>query len=199
MAKKILVVGLGNPSAEYEKTPHNAGFWTAQEFLEENGGVWEHSRKIEGKTSKLLFPDAELFFLLPFTFMNKSGTAVQKALHFWKIEKENLIVLHDDSDIGLGRIKIVFGQNSGGHKGVENIIKTIGTNKFTRVKMGIRPERLQKSGQKPRIKAEKFVLKPFSDKEIQKLAKAGSEALQFVLEEGREKAMSRFNDPNCQF
>ncbi|MDO8633420.1 MAG: aminoacyl-tRNA hydrolase, partial [Candidatus Wildermuthbacteria bacterium] len=114
-----LIVGLGNPGKKYEKTRHNAGFMVLDEL-----------EKKELPQTRLLKPD---------TFMNNSGGAVKKEMQKLKIKNQSLIIIHDDIDIPLGKIKVSKGSGSAGHKGVESIIQSLGTKEFIRIRIGILP------------------------------------------------------------
>lgn len=188
---KILVVGLGNPGLEYKKTLHNAGFWVVESFLEKNKTKLKTTPKVHAKSAKIEFDNQDVFCLLPQTFMNKSGLSVKAALDFWKIKPESIIIIHDDSDLPAGRIKIAFDQNPGGHNGISDIIAKLGFKNFTRIKIGIRPEKLLNT--QKHLKAEKFILKETQEEFIKEVSEKAVLALEKVLEKGREEAMNLFN------
>ncbi len=157
-----LILALGNPSAEYEDTYHNAGLLALpQIFLTLTGGDFE---SLEWKTHKKLFEYAEssrlssrvsrFIFARPLVYMNESGLAAAEAMKKFNIKPENLVVVHDDSDITLGEFKLSFDRSSGGQKGAQSIIDHIKTQAFRRVRIGIRPAKESK-----RQKAGDFVLK----------------------------------------
>jgi PTH1 family peptidyl-tRNA hydrolase len=166
----MLIVGLGNPGKKYEKTRHNVG----SEVIDE-----------------LKFLNLKNVILAkPRTFMNESGKAVKKLVKDYKLKVEDLIVVHDDIDLPLGKIKIVTGRGAAGHKGVESIIKALGTKNFVRFRIGILP----RSG-KPKS-PEKFVLQKFNKDEGEitgEVIKKTAEAIEIVLTESLEKAMNKFN------
>ena len=148
MAKNIksikIIVGLGNPGQKYENTYHNVGSLFI-EYLK-NNPLLTTKYKIQNTNS----------------FMNNSGPAVQKILKYFKNKPEEILIIHDDSDIELGKYKLSFGRSSAGHKGVESIIRTLKTKDFWRLRIGIRPKHEsgimnQESGK--RTKAGLFVLK----------------------------------------
>ena len=146
-----LIVGLGNPGKKYEKTRHNAGFMVLDEL-----------EKKELPEVRLLKPDA---------FMNDSGSAVYRAIKNYKLKAVNLIVVHDDIDIPLGKIKVSKGSGSAGHKGVESIIQALGTKDFTRIRIGILPPEGKPAD------VETFVLKHFKKEELPLLTAAITSAL----------------------
>ena len=173
-----LVVGLGNPGQEYEKTRHNTGRIIV--------GMIE--KKLEGSKIKFLTPD---------TFMNNSGPAVAKALAGKKALKD-LIVIYDDIDLPLGKIKISFNRSSGGHRGLQSIIKAVKSEEFLRIRVGIAPA--TPSGKIRKPKGEKavidFILGEFKKPELEtlkKLSKKIAEAVEVIFSEGKEKAMSLYN------
>jgi PTH1 family peptidyl-tRNA hydrolase len=148
-----LVIGLGNPGTDYENTYHNAGMIALGAMatsLSPNGTPhWE--------TYKKLFTCARVgnwIFMKPLTFMNVSGAAVREATRKFNVSPEHIIVLHDDSDLPLGTWRISHARGAAGHHGVESVIAALGTNDFTRVRIGIRPPR-----ETTRRKADDFVLK----------------------------------------
>lgn len=165
-----LIVGLGNPFKKYQKTRHNIG-----------------SRTID----ELEFLNLENIVLSkPRSFMNESGKAVKKLLKVYCLKPDKLIVIHDDIDLPIGKIRIVKNRGAAGHKGVESIIKELKTKDFIRFRIGVCP----KSG---KVKnPEKFVLQKFHKEEekiIKEIIKKTAEAIEFFLKEGLEKTMSRFN------
>lgn len=172
------VVGLGNPGEEYKDSRHNTGRMATEFFDSKN----------ENKKVKVVVPD---------TFMNHSGKFVAK---FIKTQKaaQKLIVVYDDLDLALGAMKISYNKSSGGHRGVESIIKSLKTQEFIRIRIGIAPT--TPSGKLKKPKGEKdvldFILGEFKPKEIEilkKTLKKVSEAIVCIVEESREKAMNVYN------
>ncbi len=156
-----LIVGLGNPGKKYKNTRHNVGFIALDEITKNpKFQMTNDQSNLNVKISKGTINDQKVVLAKPQTFMNESGRAVKKIIEHWKLKIENLIIIHDDIDIPLGKIKVSVGRGSAGHKGVESIIKTLGTKDFTRIRIGICPL----SG-KPKD-VENFVLKNFTAKEL---------------------------------
>ncbi len=175
----VLIVGLGNPGAKFEDTRHNFGFLTVDEIIKRIEK--EKKQKLGLRLQRKLKSEIAIFTLdegqkliiaKPVTFMNLSGEALYLLLRFFKPLR--IAVIHDDLNLPLGTIRIRFDGESGGHKGVEDIIQRIGE-KFWRIKLGIGP---QPAG----VLAEKFVLQRFSPSESQTVHKVAKKAAQLVLE-----------------
>lgn len=183
------LVGLGNPGNEYEHTRHNTGRMALMAFAKKQElDGWTLDKKRQSLKTEGVLKKEKFICLLPETFMNKSGNAV-KGMSV-KIAR-TLVVLHDDVDIELGRFKISFGRGSGGHKGLESIMRMIKTKDFIRIRIGIAPRK--KPGQK---QMPDFLLKKFSPKdldELKKVFKKTNEALEVIITEGHQKAMNQFN------
>jgi len=179
-----LVVGLGNPGKEYENTRHNTGRILV--------GI------LEKKFSEKDLPAGrQVKFLTPDTFMNNSGRAVAP---FVKSKKDlkDLVVIYDDIDLPLGKIKISFNRSSGGHNGLGSIIKSLKSEEFLRIRVGISPATPKGVVRKP--KGEKavlnFLLGEFKKSELEtlkKLSKKVAEAVETIFNESKEKAMSLYN------
>lgn len=202
------IVGLGNPGEEYELTRHNAGRMAVLELARKEGiDELVFDKKINALVGKGEIGDdpankkssagKEKFqIILPETFMNKSGNALKNIITSAK-KAESLIVVHDDIDLPLGKIKISFGKNSGGHKGVESVIKAVKTINFTRVRVGISAVNAKGAVKKP--SGEKFLdyiigkFKPAELAEMKKAVKKSAEALGVIVTGGTEKAMGEFN------
>jgi PTH1 family peptidyl-tRNA hydrolase len=146
-----LIIGLGNPGAEYENTYHNVGALAVEELAgassEGRGLNWKTHKKIFSYLSNLQSPISNLIFIRSLVFMNESGLAAKEALKKFNAVPEDLIVIHDDSDLVLGEFKISRGQSSAGHKGVQSVIDHLGTSEFERIRIGIREQRREKAGE----------------------------------------------------
>ncbi|MEK7212646.1 MAG: aminoacyl-tRNA hydrolase [Patescibacteria group bacterium] len=135
-SKFKLIVGLGNPGKEYANTYHNVGYLTLDHI-----GRW---LRITGKWDRpsgkkfTYLKDGELIMVKPLTFMNESGAAVRQALAYFKCELQEILIIHDDSDIALGKYKLVSGRGPAGHRGILSIIAALGTKNFARLRLGIR-------------------------------------------------------------
>ena len=184
-----LILGLGNPTEEYAKTRHNLGRNCATSLAQQQGlKEFREEKKLfslvtEGKIGK-----EKAVVALPQTFMNKSGQAVGALIKKYKVKPRDVVVLQDDADLELGRVKFSFGKHSAGHKGVESVKRSIGTWDFWRVRMGIQ--------RKKRIPAEELVLKkltPEEEKIAEKLFKHISDGIKVAFTDGFDKAMSLYN------
>ena len=138
-----LIVGLGNPGKEYERTRHNVGFFVLEvlheKLKEERMNAWELSKKFNATIAGCTVNNDKIILAKPMTFMNDSGLSVQLLMHFYKMNAADLIVVHDDKDIPLGTFKIQTDRGAAGHNGVLSIIEHIGSQAFTRIRIGIAP------------------------------------------------------------
>tara|TARA_B100000579_G_scaffold37749_1_gene26405 strand:+ start:221 stop:829 length:609 start_codon:yes stop_codon:yes gene_type:complete len=134
-----LLVGLGNPGTEYHKTRHNVGFMVLEEIARKNNCGFRESKKIFGRTCEYGSGLGKKRLLMPNTYMNESGKSVRSAKDWFNLENHQLIVLVDDMDIPLGKIRVRSKGSSGGHNGLKSIISHLGTAEFKRLKIGIGP------------------------------------------------------------
>lgn len=193
-----VIVGLGNPGAEYENTRHNIGRMAVQDFCAKNNfPEFAFDKKSNALISVGEVGKEKVTAVLPETFMNKSGDAVAK---FVKSKKaaEQLVVVHDELDLPLGRAKISFNKSSGGHRGVESIAKAVGTEAFVRLRIGISPSTSSGKLKKPtgEEKVNKFILgklKPADESELKRLSKKLNESLNLLITESREVATNVCN------
>lgn len=178
-----LIVGLGNPGKEYEKTRHNIGFRVLDEIAE----GFKFEKKFNAGIKEEKINKEKIIFAKPQTFMNNSGAAVSTIAKFHKIKPENIVAIHDDMDLVFGKIKLSFGSRSAGHNGVQSIIDSLGTNEFYRIRIGIGPRphlRQGFGGQAEKIPAEKYVLQRFSapeEKEIKKIILEATEKIKKII------------------
>ncbi len=192
-----IILGLGNPGAEYAHTRHNAGRSAVQLFVKINGfSAFAEMSRLKALTSNGTFGKQQLLLALPETFMNKSGITMRALkLPSKKQISEKLIVLHDDLDLPLGSIKITKNRGSAGHKGVENILYAAKTKDITRIRIGIAKLSDIKKRQSTAT-VQKIVIGTLSleDKALlQKGIKKAAEALGAVVTDGIAKAMNEFN------
>ena len=174
--KKIMniIIGLGNPGEKYADTRHNTGFMFL-DFLKNcwNFPEFEFSKKFNAEVSESIYDlksiNYKLILVRPQTFMNLSGEAIQAILGFYKLSPADIIVIHDDLDIGLGKFKIATDSSSAGHNGVQNIIEKFGTQKFNRIRVGIGKTKEEKED--CIIDAHDFVLQKFTEEEKETIEK----------------------------
>ncbi len=185
----FLIIGLGNPGKEYEKTRHNAGRDIVMDFAKTHDFPEFRTEKkwktliAEGKIGK-----EKIILALPDTLMNNSGRAAGPIATFYKVKPTNVFLVHDDADIALGLAKLSFAKRSAGHKGVESVIRTLKTNEFWRFRIGIAGKR--------DIPADRLVLKRFTPDEtklIKKIAKKTLTALDLAITDGGSRAMNEYN------
>ncbi|MFA5742905.1 MAG: aminoacyl-tRNA hydrolase [Candidatus Paceibacterota bacterium] len=190
-----IVIGLGNPGQNLEKTRHNIGFRALDVLAKKNGlPEFNLSKKYNALASEGFLDQEKMIALKPQTFMNISGTAVKAAMKNFKLKPENLIVAHDDADLPIGSLKISKNHGPGGHKGVGSIIQELKTQDFARIRIGIAPVQPQDGKRKPDLK--NFVLKNFSAEEEKILAgtlEKAAEAVKTIIEDGTDEAMNRYN------
>ncbi len=151
----ILIVGLGNPGVRYAKTRHNAGFIIIEALAEKYGLKFKNMPKFQAHIAEGYVPplcqggkpplappckggENKVIFALPMTFMNNSGLAVLRISQFYKIAPSEILVIHDDVDLPFGKLRVSFNSSSGGHNGIKSIISSLGTQKFIRLRVGIR-------------------------------------------------------------
>ncbi len=200
-----LIVGLGNPGSEYFNTRHNFGFLTLNYFQDSLPGfsAWQNNEKFKALISEGQIDGQKIIFAKPRTFMNNSGQAVKLLADFYKLAPGDIIVLHDDLDLALGKIRLSQNVSAGGHQGVASIIKELGTQDFLRLRLGIKPKGFSFSSLfKGRLggifetPAEKFVLRQFNEADknlVQQTTQKAKEAILSILKDGLTAAQNKFN------
>ncbi|MBI2335729.1 MAG: aminoacyl-tRNA hydrolase [Deltaproteobacteria bacterium] len=188
-ALPLLVVGLGNPGTEYEKTRHNAGFLVLDQLAHENKlGSWR--QKFQAKFVQWVHDGKKVYLIKPQTFMNLSGKAVAAWLQFLKFEPKDLLVVHDDVDLPLGKIKLAFNRSAAGHNGVQSIVEALNSQEFNRLRIGVgRPAHRNQD-------TADYVLKPFDTHEVKVLQttlQTSLAALLHFIEKGLDSSMQMYN------
>ena len=186
---EYLVVGLGNPGSQYEATRHNVGF-RAVDALAKEAGVKIDRAKFQALTAQATVGGVRVLLMKPQTYMNLSGVAVKQAADFYKVPPERVLVLFDDIDRVVGRLRIRRNGSAGGHNGIKSIISSLGSQEFPRIKIGV--------GAKPHPDYDlaDWVLSRFTLAEQKLLAPAiehAAEAVPVIFTQGIERASSRFN------
>lgn len=190
-----LIVGLGNPGEKYASVRHNLGFSVVEELSRKLGAAdaWSLENKFKAEVAKT----SEVLLVKPQTFMNNSGLAVSLLASYYKVPAEDIILVHDDLDLPLGKIKVRLGGAAAGHHGVESVIGALNTDQFIRVRLGIGNLKTQSAEHKNQhINVEKFVLEPFLQGErakVRTMAKKAVAALQSLLKEGLEYTQNQYN------
>jgi peptidyl-tRNA hydrolase, PTH1 family len=184
----LLVAGLGNPGREYARTRHNVGFMVCDELTRRHGTSVRS--KFSGELADARIDGAHVALLKPQTFMNESGRSVGAALRFFKVPPQQLLVLHDEVDLDPGRLQVRLGGGLAGHNGLRSIAQHLGTQEFSRLRIGVgRPERGD-----PRPVAD-FVLSPFDELvDVDALVARAADAVETIARDGLEEAQNRFNE-----
>ena len=183
----LLVVGLGNPGREYERTRHNAGWLVVDELARRLAGSWRS--KFSGRLAEVRLDGTRLALLKPETFMNDSGRSVAAAAKFFKVAPESLLIVHDDVDLEPGRLQARAGGGLAGHNGLRSLAQALGSQDFLRLRIGVgRPGRGD-----PRSVAD-YVLSAFEPEEdVGGLIERSADAVETLARDGLEAAQQRFN------
>lgn len=192
------IIGLGNPGPHYAMTRHNMGFITLDAMASQEAINFSGSKIAQAQTAVLQLnmngTKTDIHLIKPMTYMNRSGEAVAPFLRYYRIEPQDILVIHDDLDQPLGNMKFVQKGGAGGHNGVRSIIQYLGTNDFPRLKLGIgRPL--------PTIAVEQYVLMPFEHRELpvcQRVISMAVEAVYLFLAKGINAAMNQFNKKSVE-
>jgi PTH1 family peptidyl-tRNA hydrolase len=183
----LLVVGLGNPGREYERTRHNAGWLVLDELARRKGGSWRS--KFSGSLAEVRLDGLRLGLLKPETYMNESGRSVGAAARFFKVEPDAMLVVHDDVDLEPGRLQARLGGGLAGHNGLRSLAQHLGSQDFLRLRIGVgRP------GRGDRRSVSDWVLSAFSpEDDIDALVSRSADAVEAIASEGLETTQARFN------
>ena len=184
----LLVVGLGNPGREYATTRHNLGFMVADELARRHGGSWRS--KFSGEVADVRLDGGRLALLKPQTFMNDSGRSAAAAAKFYKVEPEDLLAVHDEVDLDLGRMQARLGGGLAGHNGLRSMASALKTPEFLRLRIGVgRPER---GDRRP---VSDWVLSPFDPSvDVGSLVGRAADAVETLVRDGLGEAQQRFNE-----
>jgi PTH1 family peptidyl-tRNA hydrolase len=173
--KTQLIVGLGNPSEKYKKTRHNIGFILLDLLAQKMEADFEFNPVFNAEIAEIKQGKDKIILCKPQTFMNNSGRAVSKIVNYYKIDLENLLVIQDEIDLPFGKTKFSTNSSSAGHKGIQSIIDHLGTQDFQRLRFGINQETNP-------LPTEIFVLKNFSQEELQFIQKFNPETILNALD-----------------
>ncbi len=183
-----LIAGLGNPGQQYKETRHNIGFkvidlWSNELRVRLSG------RRFQSKNIITIFENKKVALLCPLTFMNQSGKSIRAFANYYNLEGKNILIIHDDVDLPVGRIKIVRKGGAGGHKGILSIIQHLGSMQFPRIKIGVGRPRYEES-------LENYVLAPFYDEQrsfIEEAIHMAINACKLFISGGIESATSKIS------
>ncbi len=187
----FLIVGLGNPGREYENTRHNIGF-DAIDVIADKYNIEVSRIKFKGVYGEGFVNGEKVILLKPTTYMNLSGESVREVMDFYKLSEEDILVIYDDVSLDVGRIRIREKGSAGGHNGIKSIIANIGTDVFSRIKVGVG---------KPQGDLVKHVLGTFSkeDREgLNKVLEVVAMASETIIKEDAKEAMNKFNGFNLE-
>jgi PTH1 family peptidyl-tRNA hydrolase len=187
----IILLGLGNPGKEYEKTRHNVGF-RVLDFLRVENALPEFKleKKFKAEIAEGILGAQKVLLVQPQTYMNLSGDAAQAILNFYKLTPANLIVIHDDTDLPFGTLRIRATGGSGGHNGVKDLLEKLGTENFPRIRLGVSDEFREQTP------TDEFVLANFSkeeEKALPEIIGRAAEAVREIVTNGLDVAMNKYN------
>ena len=181
-----MIVGLGNPGKEYDNTRHNIGFMILDNYAKDKNVSF--TNKFNGLYAKIKINDEFIILLKPLSFMNLSGTVVKKYADYFKIDSKDILIIQDDLDMPVGKIKLKYKGSCGGHNGIRNIIDNLKTEVFPRFKLGI--------GKNTNIDTKDYVLSKFNKEDLEKIKKImefSNEIIDDYIEYGIDKTMSKYN------
>jgi PTH1 family peptidyl-tRNA hydrolase len=183
----LLVAGLGNPGREHARDRHNAGWMVVEELARRHGGSFRS--KFSGRLAELRIGDARVALLEPETYMNESGRSISAATRFFKVPPGDLVVVHDDVDLELGRLQARLGGGLAGHNGLRSIAQALGTQEFLRLRIGVgRPGRGD-----PRPVAD-HVLSPFEpEDDADGIVARAADAVESLFDQGLAATQRDFN------
>jgi PTH1 family peptidyl-tRNA hydrolase len=181
-----LIVGLGNPDAEYLRTRHNAGFWFVEELARKYGATFRFEAKHQGELARARIAGEDVWLLKPMTYMNRSGGPTRSVATFYKIPVEEILVAHDELDFEPGVVKLKQGGGAAGNNGIRDIIATMGAN-FWRLRLGV--------GKPPATGIEHVLSRPGAadERAIYDCIALGIEAVPIIIEQGGQRAMNRLH------
>jgi PTH1 family peptidyl-tRNA hydrolase len=183
----LLVVGLGNPGAKYATDRHNVGWMVVDELVRRHGGSFK--AKFRGQLADVRLDTSKVLLLKPETFMNESGTSVKAAAGFYKLDYEQVLVVHDDVDLDTGRLQARAGGGLAGHNGLRSLAQQLGTQDFLRLRIGVgRPER---GDRRP---VADYVLSAFApEDDVETIVRTAADAVEMIATRGLDEAQRSFN------
>ena len=185
-----IIAGLGNPGSEYQNTPHSIGFEVVDAVARAAGVAWRESKSDKGALAEVAIAGVKAKLVKPLTFMNLSGDCIAPILRYCNATVDDLIVVSDDIDLPVGRLRIRKGGSAGGHNGLKSIIERVGSPNFIRLRLGVGRDRNDRS------KVVSHVLGKFdpeSRKTMDLVVEAAVKALCAIVRDGHERAMNAYN------
>jgi PTH1 family peptidyl-tRNA hydrolase len=173
-SKRALIVGLGNPGKKYEMTRHNLGQMALAAFAEKYQIPFKKESSLKGEIAKGVVKDRKVFLLFPTTYMNLSGSSVQKTMNFFNIPQEEVLILSDDIALPFGTLRFREKGSAGGHNGLKDIEEKLGTQEYRRLRLGV--------GEPTFGSLESYVLAPFTKEEQEKIPEITTQAITFIEE-----------------
>lgn len=185
-----LIAGLGNPDPRYLVTRHNAGFWFVDLLAADFGASFSAARKLDADTAEITLAGRRIRLLKPMTYMNESGRALAKAVSYFRIPGQNVLVAYDEIDFPVGRVRLKFGGGHAGHNGIRSVIAHIGA-EFWRLRIGV-----GHPGERSKVSGHVLKRAPASEEDsILGSIRDGIEALPVLIESGGEQAMTKLHAP----
>ncbi|MGD9077635.1 MAG: aminoacyl-tRNA hydrolase [Desulfobacteraceae bacterium] len=187
-----LIAGLGNPGTKYRNTRHNVGFKVINKWAR-SLGIRLSGKRFESRNTRTTFQTKPVMLLRPLTYMNQSGKSIRACVDYFDLRAESILVIHDDIDLPVGKIRIVRGGGAGGHKGVLSVVHHLGTREFQRLKIGVGRPRYNGES------IENYVLSPFYSDEkeiIQEMIQLAIRACELFIAHGIDSAMNEINYQN---
>ena len=190
-----LIVGLGNPGSKYENTRHNVGFLAIDRLAK----IWQinltEAKKFQGFFGEGMSPAGKIRLLKPTTYMNNSGQAIRAVVDWYKLSSESVLVVYDDMDLPVGRLRIRLSGSAGGQNGMKSAIAHLGTQQFPRLRIGIGSA---KSNEKDAVSHVLGSFAPSEKSAIDEVLNLTVSAIELSLKQGVEKAMSLYNNRNTE-
>ena len=187
-----VVVGLGNPGAQYANTPHSVGFEVVDRIAAGCGASWEEKRQFRCLMAKVAFAGQQALLVKPQTFMNLSGDSLAPLLGFYKVPPADLVVVSDEVNLAPGRVRVRPGGSAGGHNGLKSIAERLGTQDFVRVRIGVGMGHHPVSDLAARVLGR---IEPEDEAAVAAGERLAAEAALCAAEKGADFAMNKFNGP----
>jgi PTH1 family peptidyl-tRNA hydrolase len=184
-----LIVGLGNPGRQYQRTPHNVGFDVVDLLVQRHGGAWQLERRFEAQTAEVTIAGARTTLMKPLTYMNLSGHSVAGFVSKNGGEPGEILAISDDTNLPLGQIRLRPNGSHGGHKGLLSLINSLGSLDYPRLRIGVKPD----SEIHDRVEFVLGKFPPLQWDEILTTEQEAADAVEMIMEKGFEPAMNKYN------